>query len=71
VTIHDVRRTFGLHVTRTAGLHVASKLLRHSDIRVTQKVYAPLDLAELREAMGATQRRRGEVVEGVRNGGEE
>lgn len=35
VTIHDVRRTFGLYVTRTAGLQVASKLLRHSDIRVT------------------------------------
>jgi len=67
VTIHDVRRTFGLHVTQTSGLHVASRLLRHSDIRVTEKVYAPLGLAELREAMGATQRRRKKVVEGVRS----
>jgi len=51
VTLHDLRRTFGLHVARTAGLHVASKLLRHADIRVTERVYAPLGLDDLREAM--------------------
>lgn len=49
--IHDLRRSFGLAVARKAGLHIASKLLRHSDIRVTERVYAPLGLAELREAM--------------------
>jgi len=48
--IHDIRRTFGLRVARQAGVHVASKLLGHSDISVTTKVYAPLDLEELRKA---------------------
>jgi integrase len=50
VTIHDLRRTFGLHIARKAGLHVASKLLRHSDVRVTERVYAPLGLDDLRAA---------------------
>jgi integrase len=63
VTIHDVRRTFGLHVARGAGLHLASKLLRHSDIRVTEKVYAPLGIDSLREAVEDTHRRRKEKVE--------
>jgi integrase len=63
VNIHDVRRTFGLRVSRQAGLHVASKLLRHSDIRVTERVYAPLGIDELREAMGKAQEQRAEVVE--------
>ena len=51
VTIHDIRRTFGLQVAKTAGLHVASKLLRHSDIRVTERHYAPLGIEELRDAL--------------------
>jgi len=51
VHIHDLRRTFGLHITRKAGLHIASKLLRHSDIRVTEKHYAPLGFDELRSAL--------------------
>jgi integrase len=55
VTIHDIRRTFGLHAARTAGLHVASKLLRHSDIRITERVYAPLGIDDLRNAMEQVQ----------------
>ena len=51
VTMHDIRRTFGLRITRKAGLHIASKLLRHSDIRVTERHYAPLELEELRGAL--------------------
>ena len=51
VTIHDIRRTFGLHVAKRAGLHVASKLLRHSDIRVTEQHYAPLGIEDLRKAL--------------------
>jgi integrase len=51
VHVHDLRRTFGLHVARKAGLHVASQLLRHADIKVTQKVYAPLGIEELRTAV--------------------
>ncbi len=51
VHVHDLRRTFGLHVARSAGLHVASKLLRHRDVRVTEAVYAPLGIEELRAAV--------------------
>jgi len=51
VKLHDVRRTFGLHVTRSAGLHVASKLLRHSSIKVTESHYAPLGIDELRNSL--------------------
>ncbi|HEY3350631.1 MAG TPA: tyrosine-type recombinase/integrase [Thermoanaerobaculia bacterium] len=51
VRIHDLRRTFGLAIARASGLHIASKLLRHADIRVTERVYAPLGLEELREAV--------------------
>lgn len=53
VHIHDLRRTFGLHVARRAGLHIASKLLRHSDIRVTERHYAPLGLDDLRKGLEA------------------
>lgn len=53
VNIHDIRRTFGLEISLTAGLHVASKLLRHADVRVTEKVYAPLGIDELRAAAEA------------------
>ena len=63
VTVHDLRRTFGLHVARKAGLHIASKLLRHSDIRVTERVYVPLGLEEMRTALADTQRERGRVSE--------
>lgn len=69
VTIHDLRRTFGLHVARRAGLHIASKLLRHSDIRVTERVYVPLGLDAMREAVADTHRERGKVVELRRGGG--
>lgn len=51
VRLHDVRRTFGLHIARRAGLHVASKLLRHSSIKVTESHYVPLGIDELRAAL--------------------
>lgn len=62
VTIHDIRRTFGLAVARSAGLHVASKLLRHSDIRITERVYAPLGLDDLRAATTTLQQSRAAVL---------
>ena len=64
VNIHDLRRTFGLHIARDAGLHIASKMLRHSDVRVTEQVYVPLGLDSLREAMEKTHRRRGRMASG-------
>ncbi len=62
VTIHDLRRTYGLHVARTAGLHVASRLLRHSTVRITERVYAPLGIDELRKATEIASRGRGKVL---------
>jgi len=40
--IHDIRRTFGLRVCLSHGIHIASKLLRHSSIKITEQAYAPL-----------------------------
>jgi integrase len=51
VRIHDIRRSFGLEVAKAAGLHVASKLLRHSSIKITEQVYAPLGIEDLRAAV--------------------
>ncbi len=48
---HDLRRTVGMLVARSAGLHLASRVLRHSDVRMTAKVYAPLDEKEIRGAV--------------------
>lgn len=70
VTIHDIRRSFGLQAAQKAGLHVASKLLRHSDIRVTERVYAPLGLDELAKRMEEVQR-PGDVVAFPQAGGDE
>ena len=62
VWIHDIRRTFGLEVARSHGLHVASKLLRHSSVRITESVYAPLGIEELRKATDQVSRKRGKVL---------
>ena len=62
VTIHDLRRTYGLHVARAAGVHVASKLLRHSTVRITEQVYAPLGIDELRKATEKVGRGRAKVL---------
>lgn len=67
VTIHDLRRTFGLHVARKAGVHVASKLLRHSSVEVTARIYAPLGVDELRKAMEDVNEDRGKVLPMRRN----
>jgi integrase len=62
VHIHDLRRTFGLMAARRYGLHVASKLLRHSAINVTEKVYAPLGTEDLRKATNGMSKERGKVL---------
>lgn len=51
LTLHDVRRTVGLAITRSAGLHVASKALRHSSVSITERIYAPLGLEDVREGV--------------------
>jgi integrase len=62
VTIHDLRRTFGLLAARTAGIFLASKLLRHSSVRVTEAVYAPLGVEDIREAALRVSEQRGKVI---------
>ena len=62
VTIHDLRRTYGLHVARAAGLHVASRLLRHSTVRITESTYAPLGIDDLRKATEKAAKGRGKVL---------
>lgn len=49
--IHDLRRRFGLDVARSSGLHMASKLLRHSSVAVTETHYVPLGIDLLRDAV--------------------
>ncbi|MEW6368945.1 MAG: tyrosine-type recombinase/integrase [Acidobacteriota bacterium] len=51
VSIHDVRRTFGRDITQQAGLLMASRLLGHSDVRVTERHYSPMDITQMREAV--------------------
>jgi integrase len=70
VTPHDIRRTYGLAVARVAGLHAASKLLRHSSVELTARVYAPLGLSELREATEKTAKERQKRTLKVVNGGQ-
>jgi integrase len=49
--VHDLRRTFGKRIAEQAGLHIASKLLRHADVSTTAAVYAPIDESTLRTAL--------------------
>jgi integrase len=62
VTVHDLRRSFGLQAARSAGLHVASRLLRHSRVTTTAAIYAPLGLDELQKATEKVSRARGKVL---------
>lgn len=58
VTIHDLRRTYGLEVAMTAGIHAASKLLRHSNIAVTSKIYAPFGVDLLKQTSEKVAKKR-------------
>ncbi|OGV36137.1 MAG: hypothetical protein A2020_12090 [Lentisphaerae bacterium GWF2_45_14] len=51
LTIHDLRRTFGSWLAADGvPLHIISKMLGHADTRITEKVYAHLDLSPLKNA---------------------
>lgn len=66
VNIHDLRRSYGKRATEAFGIHIASKLLRHSSIGITAKVYAPLlakELVEITEELDA-RRSKLRLVEG-------
>lgn len=54
VTFHDLRRSCGtLLVQSGVPLHVISKILGHSSTAVTERVYAHLDVRQLKEGLGA------------------
>jgi len=58
---HDLRRTCGSWLVQAGvPIHAVSALLRHSDIRVTDRVYAHLSPTEVRAAV--------DVLNGDRNG---
>jgi integrase len=50
VNAHDVRRTYGLEVSRLAGLRVASLALGHATIKTTETTYAPEGFAAIQDA---------------------
>jgi integrase len=58
VHIHDLRRSFGLRVTRSQGIFAASKLLRHSNSKITESVYAPLSAEDVRGFAEGTETAR-------------
>lgn len=60
VHMHDLRRTCGLHIARAAGIHVASRYLRHSSVAITERHYAPLGLDDMRKAL---DKREAEVIQ--------
>jgi len=49
--LHDLRRTFCVQVARKSGLYMASRLLRHADIRTTARHYAPVEIEQMRDAL--------------------
>ncbi len=52
VTFHDLRRSCGtLLAQHGVPLHVISRILGHSSTTVTEKVYAHLQVEQLREGM--------------------
>jgi integrase len=62
VTLHDLRRTYGLRVAKRAGILAASRLLRHSDTRITSRVYAPLGVEDLRKVTEDEDADRGRLL---------
>jgi integrase len=51
LTLHDLRRTAGYLATKSAGIAVASRLLRHSSLNLTSAIYAPLIAEDARPAV--------------------
>ncbi|MGA7992995.1 MAG: integrase arm-type DNA-binding domain-containing protein [Thermoanaerobaculia bacterium] len=56
--VHDLRRSYGLRATRAQGIFAASKLLRHANSGVTERVYAPLSAENVRDFAERTERAR-------------
>lgn len=56
INAHDLRRTFCRRAVDAVGRDVASRLLRHSDSRVTDRIYNPRSFDELLDATQAVNR---------------
>lgn len=56
--VHDLRRSFGLRVMLAQGIFAASKLLRHANSGVTERVYAPLSAENVRDFAEGTEKAR-------------
>lgn len=55
---HDLRRSYGSwSLQRGVDIHKVSKLLGHASVTITEKVYAFLDLENLRKAVDAADKR--------------
>jgi integrase len=59
---HDLCRSFGLEVARHVGVHMASRLLGHSDVRISARVYSPFGLDEQRDAAEPIHQARSKVL---------
>ena len=51
VRFHDTRHSGGTAVVRSAGMAIAQKFLRHSDVRLTIHTYGHLDVEDVREGL--------------------
>jgi len=51
VRFHDTRHSGGTAVVRSAGMAMAQKFLRHSDVRLTIHTYGHLDVEDVREGI--------------------
>lgn len=53
VTPHDLRRTWGLEMSRVAGIRIASRGLGHTSIAITESTYTPEGFAAIQDAADA------------------
>ena len=71
VRFHDTRHSGGTAVVRSAGMAVAQKFLRHSDVRLTIHTYGHLDVEDVREGLSrsfTTGPAMGRTAGGLREG---
>ena len=73
VRFHDTRHSGGTAVVRSAGMAIAQKFLRHSDVRLTIHTYGHLDVEDVREGLSrsfTTAPTIGRTAGGLREGSE-
>lgn len=60
--LYDLRRTVGKWICDSDGLDVASRTLRHSDLSITARHYAPVADSQVRKAL---EKRATQLLEGI------